>query len=114
MRTFIKVRMIVYVTTEPELHYTPDQTPVVTFGTASNRKWKTEGGVEHEETCFIDCTVWSNRAIAVDKYVSKGDPVYIEGNLVFEQWEKEGQKRSKHRVTVTEIIFLKAKEHNDG
>jgi single-strand DNA-binding protein len=110
MMTFLEVSGLVYVVNEPDLHYTPTGTPVVSFTVAANRKWTDEGGSKHEESCFIDCTAWSKLAEAIDKNVGKGDPLHITGTLKQETWEKDGQKHSKHVLTLNRVVFLKPKE----
>lgn len=47
---------------------------------------------------FFDCEWWNpNGALA---YVAKGTPVFIEGELQTQKWEKDGQQRSKIVVKV--------------
>lgn len=110
MLTFMNVACLVYTVNEPELHYTPNKTAVVSFTVASNRKWRDQGGSEHEDSCFIDCACFSKLAEACDKNVRKGDPLYIEGTLKQERWEKDGVKHYKHSVTLNRVVFLKPKE----
>jgi len=110
MLTFLQVSGLVYTVNEPELKYTTNKTPVVNFTVASNRKWNDEGGSKHEDSCFIDCVVFKSLAEVVDKNVHKGDPLYIEGNLKLERWEKDDQKHSKHSLMVSRVVFLKARD----
>ena len=110
MLTTLQVSGLVYTVNEPELRFTPNKTPVVNFTVAANRKWTDEGGSKHEESCFIDCVAFSKLAEAIDKNVSKGDPLYIEGSLKQERWEKDDEKHSKHVLTLGRVIFLKPKE----
>jgi len=42
--------------------------------------------------------------------VGKGDPLYIEGHLKQERWEKDGVKHSKHVLTLARVIYFKPKE----
>lgn len=110
MLTFLEVSGLVYTVNEPELRYLANKTAVVSFTVAANRKWTDEGGAKHEESCFIDCTCWAKLAEAVDKNVAKGDPLHVTGTLKQETWEKDGQKRSKHVLNVSRVVFLKPKE----
>ena len=101
-------------TREPQLSYTPNQTAVVDFGIAVNRKWTSKGGEKKEETCFIDCRAFAKTAENINKYLAKGKPVFIEGKLTFDSWTaQDGSKRSKHRVTVDNFQFLGKKEPDD-
>jgi single-strand DNA-binding protein len=94
-----------------ELSYLPSQTAVVNFGLAVNRKWKNPAGETKEEVCFVDCQAFAKLAELLNKYVKKGDPVYIEGRLKFESWTaQDGSKHSKHRVICENFQFLSQKK----
>ena len=95
---------------EPELSYTTSKNAVVRFSVAVNRKWKDDGGAAHEESCFIECTCWGKLAESVDKYVGKGDPLFITGNLNQDRWEKDDVKHSRHTLTLSRVVFLKPKK----
>ena len=49
------------------------------------------------------------RADALNKYLSKGTKVTIEGKLRWSQWERDGQKRSKIEVIVDELEFMSSR-----
>jgi len=104
-------------TRDPQLSYTPNQTPVVDFGMAINRKWTSQDGGEREETCFVDCRMFGKRAEVVNKYCKKGQPLFVEGRLTFDSWDaQDGSKRSKLRVTVENFEFVggqERQEHNE-
>jgi single-strand DNA-binding protein len=94
-------------TRDPQLSYTPNQTAVVDFGIATNRKWTGQDGSQREETCFVDCRMFGKRAEVINKYCKKGNPLFIEGRLSFDSWEaQDGSKRSKLRVTVENFEFM--------
>ncbi len=108
MANFNKVILAGNLTRDPELSYTPSNTPVCKFGLAVNRQWTDrQTNEKHEETMFVDCTAWARRAETINQYLRKGSPILIEGRLVYETWEgQEGQKRSKHSVVVDNFQFL--------
>lgn len=94
-------------TRDPQLSYMPNQTAVIDFGLAINRKWKSKAGEQKEETCFVDCRAFAKTAENINKYLHKGDPLFLEGRLTFDSWTaQDGTKRSKHRVTVDNFQFL--------
>ncbi len=107
MANFNKVILLGNLTRDPELSYTPNQTAVVSFGMAVNRKWKGQDGQSKEEACFVDCTGFGSTGENINKYLHKGDPLLIEGRLTFSSWEaKDGSKRSKLTVTVERFQFI--------
>ena len=94
-------------TRDPQLSYTPNQTAVVDFGIATNRRWTGQDGSQREETCFVDCRMFGKRAEVINKYCKRGNPLFIEGRLTFDSWEaQDGSKRSKLRVTVENFEFI--------
>ena len=110
MANLNKVLMIGNLTRDPQLTYLPSQTPVVEFGLATNRKWTDKAsGEQREDTCFVDCRCYGRQAETLNKYVRKGQPLFIEGRLQLDTWtSQEGQRRSKHRVFVETFQFLGA------
>ena len=102
-----KIILMGNLTRDPQLSYLPNQTSVVDLGLAVNRRWTGKDGQKQESTCFVDCRAFGKTAETLNKYVVKGNPIFIEGRLDFDQWtDKEGFKRSKHRVTVENFVFL--------
>jgi len=107
MANFNKVMLMGNLTRDPQLSYTPNQTAVVDFGMATNRKWTGQDGSQREETCFVDCRMFGRRAEVVNKYCKKGNPLFVEGRLTFDSWEaQDGSKRSRLRVTVENFEFI--------
>ena len=66
-------------TRDPQLRYLPNQTPIVEFGVAVNRKWKTPQGEDKEETTFVDLSAWGKAAEVLNQYMRKGKPIFVEG-----------------------------------
>lgn len=107
MASYNKVILLGNLTRDPQLSYTPNQTAVVDFGLATNRKWTSQDGSTRDETCFVDCRMFGRRAEVVNKYLKKGNPLFVEGRLTFSSWEaQDGSKKSKLRVTVENFEFI--------
>lgn len=107
MANFNKVMLMGNLTRDPQLSYTPNQTAVVDFGLAMNRRWTGQDGSQRDETCFVDCTAFGRPAENINKYLSKGRPVFVEGRLKFESWTaQDGTKKSKLKVIVENFQFL--------
>jgi single-strand DNA-binding protein len=106
MSSFNKIILMGNLTRDPVVSYLPSNTPVVDFGMATNRKWKSQDGQEREEVCFVDCRAFGRVADTIGKYCKKGGSILVEGRLTLDQWEKDGQKHSKHRVTVETFTFV--------
>ncbi len=105
-----RVFLMGHITRDPALSYLPSQTAAVEFGLAINRKFKKQDGSQGEEICFVDLQMFGKRAETIQKYFKKGDPIFIEGRLKFESWEKDGKKHSKLRVMVENFEFIGGKK----
>ena len=106
MSSFNKIIMLGNLTREPKFKYLANDTPVIEFALATNRKWINKDGSKRQDTCFIDCQGYGQMAVTINKYCRKGEPLLIEGRLEFSEWEKDGQKRSKHRITLESFSFV--------
>lgn len=106
-----KCMFIARLTRDPELEFTPSNTPVCKIGLASGRKYKNANGEQKEETLFVDAVIFGKGAEIFSQYMKKGSQVFIEGRLRLEQWDdkQSGQKRSKHSIVVENFQFLDGK-----
>jgi single-strand DNA-binding protein len=101
-----KVFLIGNLTRDPEVKYTPKGTAVCDLGLAINDSYKAQDGTIKETVTFVDVEVWGRTAENCKQYLSKGRPVFVEGQLRLDQWEQEGQKRSKMKVRALTVQFL--------
>ena len=109
-----KVFLMGNLTRDPELRYTPSGTAIASFGIAINRTWSGPDGEKKEEVCYVDINMFGRRAEVINEYFSKGNPIFIEGRLQFQQWEtKDGQKRSTLRVVAEDFQFIGGKTKKD-
>lgn len=112
--SFNKVILLGNLTRDPELRHTSGNQAVANIGLAVNRRWRSPEGEQREETTFVDCEAWGKTAEVMCQYLAKGRPVFIEGRLKLDQWEKEGQKFSKLRVVVEGFQFVDSGGGRDG
>lgn len=96
-----KVTLIGNVTRDPELRYTPQGNAVSTFGLATNRSWKTEGGEIREEAEFHRLVAWNKLAELCSQLCTKGRKIYVEGRLQTRTFT--GSDNAQH--TITEIVI---------
>ena len=91
-------------TREPELRYTPQNTPVCAFSLAVERDYQPAGA--EKQTDFIDCVAWRKTAEFVSKYLQKGSMAVVSGRLQIRDWtDREGGKRRSAGVAVDNIYF---------
>jgi single-strand DNA-binding protein len=117
-----KVMLIGRLTRDPETRSFASGGKVVAFGFAvTNRKKDQQSGQWVDDPMFIDCKIFggaenSRQADLAAQSLRMRHQVFLEGHLVFEQWEDKngGGKRSKHVLVVDNFQFLEKKEDAGG
>ena len=110
-RSLNKVTLIGNLGSDPEIRSTPGGNRVAQFSLATSRTWNDQAGVRQEKTEWHRCVVWNTKgsslADIVERYVKKGDKLYIEGRIEYRQWQdKDGQTRYSTEINVRELIML--------
>ena len=114
MASFNRVILVGNLTRDPELRFTPNNTPVTEVGLAVNDRRKSASGEWVEETTFVDVTLWGRTAEVATEYLNKGSSVLIEGRLKLDTWEKDGKKNSKLRVVGEKMQMLGGRGGSQG
>lgn len=113
-RSLNKVLLIGNLTRDPELRYTPQGTPVCTFGLATNRSWQPANGERQEETEFHRIVAWNKLAELCSELLFKGRKVFTEGRLQTRNWtDAQGQERTTVEIVIDNMIVLDSKR-KDG
>lgn len=110
MATYNRVILMGNLTRDIQLRYTPTGTPVTEVGMAVNDRRKGTNGEWIDEVTFVEVTFWGRTAEIAAEYLSKGSPVFVEGRLKYDSWEKDGQKHSKLRVVCERMQMLSSRE----
>ena len=111
---FNKVILVGNLTRDIELRYSQTGMGIAKSAIATSRKFSTNGE-KKEEVCFVDITFFGRSAEVANQYLRKGSKLLVEGRLTLEQWvDQNGQKRSKHSVTVETMQMLDSKGDNSG
>lgn len=107
MRSVNKVILIGNLTRDPELRQTPNGQNVTTFGLATNREWTTKNGERNNSAEFHECVAWAHLAEICQKFLKKGNLIYVEGYLKTRNWDSpEGIKKFKTEIVVQDMIRL--------
>ncbi len=106
---FNRIILIGNLTKDPEVRYTPGGTPVATMRLAVTSKYK-QGDEVKDDTLFIDAVVFGKQAESCGHYLSKGNPVLVEGRLRERKWESDGVQKSKVEVIASNVRFLPKRE----
>jgi len=106
---FNKVILLGNCTKDGELKFSQGGMGIYKNSLAVSRKFSKDG-VKKEEVLFIDFTAFARTSEICNQYLRKGSKILVEGRLNFEQWnDQDGQKRSKHSVTVETLQMLDSK-----
>jgi single-strand DNA-binding protein len=109
-----KVILVGNLTRDVEMKYSQGGMAIVNTAIATSRKFKSNTGEQKEEVCFVDLTFFGRSAEIANQYLRKGSKILVEGKLVFDQWtDQNGQKRSKHGVTVDVMQMLGSKDNSE-
>lgn len=102
-----KVLLMGNLTRDPEVKYTPKGTAVCDLGIAINDSFKAQDGTIKETVTYVDVEVWGRTAENCKQYLTKGRPVFVEGQLRLDQWETpQGEKKSRMKVRADRVQFL--------
>jgi single-strand DNA-binding protein len=100
---------------DPEIRSMPNGKSVASFSIACSESWKDKNtGEKVEKTEWVNCTAFDKLADTIGKYLKKGKPVYIEGRLQTDKYEKDGQTKYSTKVVVSEMKMLGAKGESDS
>src|SRR2546421_315144 len=114
MASFNRVILMGNLTRDVEVKYLQSGMAVAEIGLAVNDRRKNQAGEWVEEVTFVDITLWGRTAEVAGEYLSKGSPVLIEGRLKLDQWETDGQKRSKLKVIGERMQMVGSKGGGGG
>jgi single-strand DNA-binding protein len=106
MANLNRVLLIGNLTKDPELRHIPSGTALVELRLAVSESYKNREGQEVESVCYVDVVVWARQAETCAEHLSKGSPVFVEGQLQFDQWEKDGEKRNRLCVRANRVQFM--------
>ena len=111
---FNKIILVGNLTRDIELRYSQAGMGIANSAIATSHKY-TQNGEKKEEVCFVDITFFGRSAEVANQYLRKGSKILVEGRLKLDSWvDQNGQKRSKHSVTVATMQMLDSKSDNQG
>ena len=79
------------------------------FTIAWSEKYK-----ESETKCFLRCKAWRSTAENISKFFGKGKEIVINGHMVTEEWEKDGEKQTRTICVVDKFDFCGSKSESSS
>lgn len=121
MANLNKVMLIGRLTRDPEIRAFANGGKVAQIGFAvNNRRKNSATGQWEDEPVFLELEAFNRgetgkTADLVEQYLRKGQQVFFEGHLKFDQWTaQDGSKRSKIKIVVDNMQFLEPRQDGGG
>src|SRR5438067_4294742 len=105
---------------DPEVRSTNNGSRVATLSVATSRQWTGQGGDKQEKTDWHRVICWNNKsgnglADVAEKFLKKGDKVYVEGRIEYRTWEdREKQTRYTTEIIAREVLLLSSRGGGGG
>lgn len=114
--TLNKVMLIGHLGDEVKMHYFEGGGCIGRFPLATNETYTSKQTNERVTNTEWHNIVVRNKAAEIcEKYLSKGDKVYIEGRLKTRKWQDEsGNDRYSTEIQCTDFTFLTTKKESEG
>lgn len=96
----------------PEVRYLQSGRAVASLRLAVSRSYQQDGEWK-KETCWLDCVAWGKMAESAAD-MPKGQGLAVSGYMKTEEWEKDGQKRSRLVLVIQEGHRLAPRPGQDG
>ncbi|MDA9335984.1 single-stranded DNA-binding protein, partial [Flavobacteriaceae bacterium] len=95
-----KVQLIGNLGNDPEIITLESGKKLAKFSLATNENYKDANGEKQTKTDWHNIVAWNKTADIIEKYVTKGKEIAIDGKLTNRSYEtKEGEKRY-----ITEVV----------
>ena len=105
-----RVQLIGNLGNAPEVRKTETGKKLVRFSVATNESYRNTNGDKVTETQWHNLVAWGKLADIVEKFLSKGSEVAIEGKLINRNYtDKEGIKKYVSEIQVSELLLLGSK-----
>ena len=102
-----RVQLIGHVGNDPEIKNLDGGKKVANFTIATNDSYKNEKGEKVEQTEWHKVVAWGKTAEIIEKYVTKGKEIAIDGKLTHRSYEdKNGEKRYITEVIANDVLLL--------
>ena len=109
-----KVILVGNVGKDPEVRHLDSGVAVTTFSLATSETYKNKEGQKVTNTEWHNVVLWRGLAEVAEKYVKKGNPLYIEGKIRTRSWDdKDGNKRYTTEIIADVMQMLGSKQSSE-
>jgi single-strand DNA-binding protein len=105
-----KVQLIGNLGSNPEIKTLDGGKKLAKLNLATNETYKNAKGEKITETQWHNLVAWGKTAEIIEKYVTKGQEIAVEGKLHTRNYtDKDGNKRYFTEIQVSELLMLGSK-----
>ncbi len=109
-----KVILVGNVGKDPEVRHLDSGVAVTTFPLATSETYRNKEGQKVTNTEWHNIVLWRGLAEIAEKYVKKGNPLYIEGKIRTRSWDdKDGNKRYTTEIVGDNMQMLGSKQSQE-
>lgn len=109
-----KVILVGNVGKDPEVKHLDSGVTVASFSLATSETYKNKDGQKVTNTEWHNIVIWRGLAEVAEKYVKKGNPLYIEGKIRTRSWDdKDGNKRYTTEIVADNMQMLGSKQSSE-
>lgn len=94
---------------DPEIRFMPDGKAICSFSLTTSREWKDKDGKKETRTEWHNIVAFSKTAEACGKYLKKGSKILLDGDIRYESYEKNGEKKYITKIHAQTVKFLDGK-----
>ena len=115
MASLNKVMLIGNLGKDPDVRAIPSGVKVANFPIATSESYTGKDGQRVEKTEWHNIVMWRGLAEVAEKYLKKGNPVFIEGKLQTRSWEDQnGQKKYMTEIVADNMVMLGGRRSEGG
>jgi single-strand DNA-binding protein len=109
-----KVILIGNVGSDPVIRCFDNGNQVASVCLITSERFKDKDGNKREQSELHNVEAWGQPAGIIDQYVRKGDRLYIEGQLHYEEYTSQnGEKRQRTTIRLRELKLLTPKQKQE-
>ena len=110
MSSLNKVQLIGRLGKDPDVRHLDSGITVCNFSIATSESYTNKTGEKVEQTEWHNIVAWGKLAEIIEKWVTKGMLIYIEGKLKTRKWEKDGQTHYATEIFADSMQMLSKSE----
>lgn len=97
---------------DPEIRTLESGVKVATFSLATTESYKGKDGNRVEQTEWHNIVLWRGLAEVAERFLKKGNQIYIEGKIRTRSYEKDGQKKYVSEIVADNMTMLGGKRES--